>query len=73
MNLDGRLPMYGTKIRIIWRNCFKPHLILYRTARQAYKQYRRYASFIGNTLSRNNFGIESKHTNSGTKYLLVER
>lgn len=67
MNLDGRLPMYGTKIRIIWRNCFKPHLILYRTARQAYNAQ------LGNTLSRNNFGIESKHTNSGTKYLLVER
>ena len=28
---------------------------------------------IGNTFSRNNFDFESKHTNSGTKYLLVER
>jgi len=28
---------------------------------------------IGNTLSRNNFGFQSKHTMSGTKYLMVER
>ena len=28
---------------------------------------------IGNTLSRNDFRFESKHTNAGTKYLLIER
>lgn len=28
---------------------------------------------IGNTLSRNSFGFQNKHTMSGTKYLLVER
>ena len=28
---------------------------------------------IGNTLSRNDFRFESKHTNAGTKYLLTER
>ena len=28
---------------------------------------------IGNTLSRNDFRFENKHTNAGTKYLLIER
>ena len=28
---------------------------------------------IGNTLSRNSFGFQNKHTMSGTKYLLAER
>ena len=28
---------------------------------------------IGNTLNRNNFNFQSKHTMAGTKYLMVER
>ena len=28
---------------------------------------------IGNTLSRNDFRFESKHSNTGTKYLMIER